>query len=46
MDLSESEISHLKSVVDKLSAVDDGVTYKLIESKGTYYIYPQFPAAE
>lgn len=46
MDLSNAEINHLESVVEKLNSTDDVVTYRLIESKGTYYIHPQFPATE
>lgn len=41
-DITEAEMNVLKETVTKLNAASDGVSYRLVEIKGTYYIYPQF----
>lgn len=41
-DITEKELSGLKAAVTKLNAESVGVSYRLVEIKGTYYIYPEF----
>lgn len=44
--ITEAEMNVLIDAVTKLNAVGDGVSYRLVEIKGTYFIHPQFPAKE
>jgi hypothetical protein len=43
--MTDEEMALLKATVAKLNAEGGGrVTFRLVESKGTWYIYPEFPA--
>ena len=44
--ITDAEMNVLMEAVTKLNAVGDGVSYRLVEIKGTYYIHPQFPSVE
>lgn len=44
MNITTAEHELLQKTVDKLNADSGEVSYRLIEIKGTYYIYPEFPA--
>ncbi len=46
MDLTNEELDRLKETIKKLNSGDDGVTYSLVEIKGTYFIHPKFPSDE
>lgn len=43
--ITEVELNTLREAVTKLNSGGDGVSYRLVEIKGTYYIHPQFPSA-
>lgn len=46
MNITTEEYQHLLRTVEKLNADSNGMSYRLVEIKGTYYIYPEFPAKE
>lgn len=41
---TEKELSTLQAAVARLNSEGANVSYRLIEIKGTYYIFPEFPA--
>jgi hypothetical protein len=45
--LNKEEVQYLYDLAFKLTEEDKaGIVYKVIENKGTYYIYPEFPNLE
>jgi hypothetical protein len=45
-DINDEELRYLEGIVANLNSASNSVTYRLIEMKGTYYIYPEFPAKD
>lgn len=46
MNITANEYGLLQKTVEKLNSESQGISFQLIEIKGTFYIHPQFKASE